>query len=732
MASINTVLKMQDKMSSQLEAVGKQLSKIETDMGKVGKASDDMQNKLNKAGNSISNVFKGVLGADIVKKGLSMITSEIGNAVSRFDTINNFSKIMGNMNISAEESEAALDKLKEKLKGIPTTLDSAALSVERFTSKNGNIQASTEMFLALNDAILAGAAPMDMQRTALEQISQAYSKNKPDMMEWRTIMSTMPAQLTQIALSLGYVAEDGRGNMDALGEALRSGETSMNEFMATIIRLDHEGAEGFKSLYEQARASTGGIQTGMANMKAAIDRGLESLIRGLDEAFANQGGIAGVMGNIGSQIEQALVNLIPVIVTIANIVTPMLTFVANNISWLLPTILGLVGAVKALQIASTLLKAVEVARVGIMAALTGQTFAQTAAQMGQVGVNATATATQWGLNTALYACPLVWIIALIALLVAAIAGLIGWITDLWDTNDEFANAVITVCDRIEIAFDAVGAVIEFIKNSFKTFFLLVATAAVNFAVAFLKVWDGIATGVENVVGGILGVIQNMINGIIDMINGLADGLRSIPIIGNLIGDGRIGHVTFADDYKAHAASNQVGRQATIAAVQGLADNIWDETKATHQSNVNQFNKRLGEMATKTIKQDATRADRVKNRKKFNEDKKDEKSAVQDAADYQKAMEDLMRQQNNTMKDVTTGNGGGKAVKTTTDDDLLSDDDIKLLMDVATRDYKLNYQAITPNITVTFGDVRETADIDQVVSQITDRLEEVCEANLGVT
>ncbi|WZU00611.1 tape measure protein [Erysipelothrix sp. D19-032] len=49
--------------------------------------------------------------------------------------------------------------------------------------------ASTEMFLALNNAVLAGNAPMDMQRSALEQLSQAYAKGKPDMMEWRSAIS---------------------------------------------------------------------------------------------------------------------------------------------------------------------------------------------------------------------------------------------------------------------------------------------------------------------------------------------------------------------------------------------------------------------------------------------------------------------------------------------------------------------------------------------------------------
>ena len=85
-----------------------------------------------------------------------------------------------------------------------------------------------------------------------------------------------------------------------------------------------------------------------------------------------------------------------------------------------------------------------------------------------------------------------------------------------------------------------------------------------------------------------------------------------------------------------------------------------------------------------------------------------------------------------VNDVTgTDGSGSKAIKTTTNDDLLSDEDIQLLLDVATRDYKLNYQQVTPNITLTFGDVRETADVDSILDQVADRLEEIYDGNLEV-
>ena len=82
-----------------------------------------------------------------------------------------------------------------------------------------------------------------------------------------------------------------------------------------------------------------------------------------------------------------------------------------------------------------------------------------------------------------------------------------------------------------------------------------------------------------------------------------------------------------------------------------------------------------------------------------------------------------------LEGVTTADGG--ALKTENTKKLLTDEDIKLLLDVATRDYKLSYQQVTPNIQVSFGDVRETADVDGIMHVISERVAEVIDGRLVV-
>lgn len=54
---------------------------------------------------------------------------------------------------------------------------------------------------------------------------------------------------------------------------------------------------------------------------------------------------------------------------------------------------------------------------------------------------------------------------------------------------------------------------------------------------------------------------------------------------------------------------------------------------------------------------------------------------------------------------------------------ISDEDIKLLRDMAARDYLLQLQSVTPVAHVTFGDVRETADVNKIVDVIEQMVEE---------
>lgn len=282
-----------DDLQVLITANTKQLQK------EISKAEDSISRLSKKATKSTNNLTSSFIKAGVFTKtlgvALKLVTSNLSGAISRLDTLNNYTNVMSNLGISTDDADASIQRLSDKLQGLPTTLDDAVSSVQRFTSANGNVKASTEMFLALNNAILAGGASSELQKSALEQLSQSYSKGKPDMMEWRTAMMTMPAQLKQVATAMGYVSAD------KLGEALRNGDVSMNEFMVTIMKLNKEGVKGFQSFEQQAVNSTGGVKTSIVNVKTAITRGLTEIMNAI-----GQSNIAGFFQGIASAINKTV------------------------------------------------------------------------------------------------------------------------------------------------------------------------------------------------------------------------------------------------------------------------------------------------------------------------------------------------------------------------------------------------------------------------------------------
>ena len=321
------------------------LTKFTADTTGVDKATSKFSSSIG----SLTKAFTlGNLAAKGITKAIGLFNASLDGAIKRTDTLNNFPKVMSNLGIGADEANESINELSEKLQGLPTSLDSAASAVQRFTSGNGDVKKSTKYFLAVNNAILAGGASADIQASALEQLSQAYAKGKPDMMEWRTLMMAMPAQLKQVSQAMGYV------DATALGEDLRKGNVSMDDFMKTIERLNTEGVGDFKSFEEQARNSTGGIQTSIANMKTAFIRGVSGIIGSLDEALEPLGGISGVLTTIGKVGEKAfkkvgkvlkvlippLLNigqkLLPVIEKVFEAMTPVIENIASQV---LPVIL---------------------------------------------------------------------------------------------------------------------------------------------------------------------------------------------------------------------------------------------------------------------------------------------------------------------------------------------------------------------------------------------------------
>lgn len=287
-----TVEELQIVISAQTKSAKSELNSVKNEVTGLKNHVDKVTGSIGNSFKSIRNIVAGLGIASLIK---STILGNVDAAIKRVDTLSNYSRVMSNLGVGSVQANASVQKLSNKLIGLPTTLDDASGAVQRFTSVNGNISRSTDMFLALNNAILAGGASSEIQKSALEQLSQSYAKGKPDMFEWRSAMTAMPAQMKQVAEAMGFV------NASALGEALRNGTVSMDQFMNTLMQLNTQGINGYQSFEEQARNATGGIATSIANMRTAIVRGMSDVMNTI-----GQSNIAGFFTNIAKAINSCI------------------------------------------------------------------------------------------------------------------------------------------------------------------------------------------------------------------------------------------------------------------------------------------------------------------------------------------------------------------------------------------------------------------------------------------
>ena len=614
MATVTSTLKLEDKMSKVFASAEKAAQSATRAFNNVHVSVENIDNKMKKANSSSSSFFNSLLKFNVFQKIFGMITSQLDSAIDRYDTLNNYTKVMSNLGISEEAANASRERLSQGLKGLPTTLDSAVLAVQRFTSANSNVEASTEMYLAMNNALLAGGASMDTQKTAMEQLAQAYSKGKPDMMEWRALQTAMPGQLKQIAKAMGKTTNQ-------LGEDLRSGKTSMNDFMKTAVKLNQEGIDGFANFQDQAKNATGGIKTAIANMQSAIARGWASMIQGANTALEASGlpTINQIIVNLGNTIEQ------------------------------------------------------------LMTKIGSEAIPQLAIGLQELGNQLT--------------------------------GFVNDVTNAGNTAEESALQGLNAWDFFMIGLTALLAGANVAMGGFRIGLLVLKAGIQAFAIGALAIFNGLLTGVQGIMVALASVIQDRINNIIDILNSLVDAFNFVfGAFGANVE--RISHMTFADEMASNLSADIDRRNENLLGVVEAADKTATE---------------IQELSAQQKASWAASGQRVVDQvyeRKYSKPATDKATKSNEPYDYNKIDE--------LMNGVTGSDGtGGKAVKTTTNDDLLKDEDIQLLLDVATRDYKLNYQQVTPNITLTFGDVRETVDVEDVLDVVADKLEEIYDGNLEV-
>ena len=257
-------------------------------MGEANKQLNGLDGNAKKSKSSIMSIAAGVGAFKLVSVAVNMVKDSVGEAIQRFDTLNNYPKVMQRVGFSAQEADRSLSKLNKGIQGLPTSLDSIAKSTQSIALITDDLDVATDTALALNNAFLASGASSDEASRGTQQYTKMLSQGKVNMTSWMTLQDTMGYGLRKIADAFGFAGESATND---LYQALQDGRIPMSEFNAKLIELD-QGVDGFASV---AKTATAGVGTAWTNLKTAIVRETTKIIEEIDKSLEAFGGLEGVI-----------------------------------------------------------------------------------------------------------------------------------------------------------------------------------------------------------------------------------------------------------------------------------------------------------------------------------------------------------------------------------------------------------------------------------------------------
>lgn len=412
----------------------------------LGKSFDDTAGKSKKMNTSILDIAKGIGVFKLIDSAIGLVTSSLGGAIDRFDTLNKYPVVMQALGYSAEEVDKSMNKLTDGIDGLPTSLDEIVSSAQQLAISTGDLQKGTDTAVALNNAFLAsGASAADASRGA-QQYQQMLSKGEVDLQSWRSLLETMPIAMDKVSKSF---SDQGVNSANDLYAALKKGDITFDDFNSRLIELN-EGVGGFAEL---AQKNSAGIRTSFANIKTAVVKGLANVITAIDEGMQDAG-----LGSIAENFDKIKGAVNVAFKAITDSVPPAISFLTtlwDTIKPFLPLIMAVIGYISIYQgVMGTARKAVE--------------LYNGAQKMMNVLMN---------LNP-------------IGLVIAAVIALVAGFIYLWNTSEGFRNFWISLWESIKSTFSTAW---ETMKATFLTVWNTIIALLTPIVVSVMDIFSPMIT-----------------------------------------------------------------------------------------------------------------------------------------------------------------------------------------------------------------------------------------------
>lgn len=385
--------------------------------------------------------------------------------------------------------------------------------VARFGNNAKDAFSSSEEVVAFADLIqkqmtIAGASTQEAANAEL-QLSQALGSGVLRGDELNSIFEQAPNLIQNIADYLDVP-------IGKIREMAADGELSADVVKAAIF----SAADDINSKFNEMPMTWGQMWQSMQNTALIAFQPVLQRLNDLANSEAFQTFIQGAI--------EAMAILANILLNVFDLAVSIGTFIGDNWSIIAPIVYGIVAALTAYIAISAIVAAIN----GVMAIAEG---VKAAAQMMATGATFAETAAQQGLNAALMACPLTWIIMLILALIVVIFAV--------------CNAIAKMTGIANSGFGVITGGVNVVIQFFKNLGLTVANIALGIGNAIAALASNMMTAFHNAICSIQSWFYNLLSTALSVIEGICAALNKLPFVEFDYS----GISSAADDYAAKAS-----------------------------------------------------------------------------------------------------------------------------------------------------------------------------------
>lgn len=385
--------------------------------------------------------------------------------------------------------------------------------VARFGNNAKDAFSSSEEVVAFADLIqkqmtIAGASTQEAANAEL-QLSQALGSGVLRGDELNSIFEQAPNLIQNIADYLDVP-------IGKIREMAADGELSADVVKAAIF----SAADDINSKFNEMPMTWGQMWQSMQNTALIAFQPVLQRLNDLANSEAFQTFIQGAI--------EAMATLANILLNVFEIAASVGAFIGDNWSIIAPIIYGVIAALGAYLAIMGIVNAIT----AISAAIDATKAAADALAAGQTFLW---TVQQYGLNAALAACPITWIIVLIIALIAIIFAV--------------CNAIAKMTGIANSGFGVITGGVNVVIQFFKNLGLTVANIALGIGNAIAALASNMMTAFHNAICNVQSWFYNLLSTALSVIEGICAALNKLPFVEFDYS----GISSAADDYAAKAS-----------------------------------------------------------------------------------------------------------------------------------------------------------------------------------